>query len=148
MNVTKIKKLMIAGISDITNNKNEMSGETEKISPLWNRYMEEDIYKKTFNKAKKEYLYGVYSDYVSDVNGDYKITVGTEVTKAKNAIVIEDQRYLVFYKKGEFPNVVIDTWNEVWEYFADENSEYKRAYSVDFEKYLTMDELEIYISIL
>ncbi len=147
MKVTRVKKLMIAGISDITNNKNEVSEETEKISPLWNKYMEEDIHKKTFNKANKDFLYGVYSDYVSDVNGDYKITVGTEVTKPKNAIVIEDQKYLVFSNKGEFPNVVIDTWNQVWEYFADENSDYKRAYKVDFEKYVTMEEIEIYISI-
>lgn len=143
-----IDKLMIAGISDITNNKNEISGDTEKISPLWNRYMEENIYEKTLNKSQKKYLYGVYSEYVSDVNGDYKITVGTEVTSPEDAIIIENQKYLVFSNKSKFPDVVMDTWDQIWKYFADENSKYKRAYKVDFEKYITMDELEIHISIL
>lgn len=148
MKVKQIDKLMIAGISDTTNNKNEMGEETGKIAPLWNKYMDENIYGKTFNKSKNDYMYGVYSDYVSDMDGDYMITVGTEVTKPKNAIVIEKQRYLVFSNKGEFPNVVIDTWNEIWEYFSNEDSDYKRSYKVDFEKYITMEELEIYISIL
>lgn len=148
MKVKKVEKLMIAGISAITNNKDEMDENTAKISELWNRYLDENIFGKTFNKSKKDYLYGVYSDYESDVNGNYKITIGTEVTKPKSAIVIENQRYLVFSKKGEFPDIVTDTWAEIWEYFENEDSEYKRAYKVDFEKYQSIDELEIYVSIL
>lgn len=148
MKVTKIDKLMVAGISVVTNNANEMDEETAKISPLWNKYLDENIYSKTFNKSKKDSLYGVYSEYESDEKGDYKITIGTEVTKPKNAIVIENQRYLVFSKKGEFPEVVMEAWKDVWEYFENENSEYKRAFKIDFEKYATIDKLDIYISIL
>jgi predicted transcriptional regulator YdeE len=66
----------------------------------------------------------------------------------KNAITIEKDKYLVFSKKGEFPDVVIDTWYDVWDYFASENCEYERAYNFDFEKYENEDEVEIYISIL
>lgn len=145
MKVTKVNKLMISGISTITNNETEIS-ENGKIPALWEEYFEKNVYSKTFNKANSEYMYGVYSDYTSDVNGDYKITVGVEVTKPKNAIVIEDKRYLVFDKKGEFPDVVVDLWNEIWEYF-ESNSDYERAYSIDFEKYVSDDEIEIYISI-
>lgn len=146
MKVTKINKLMIAGISIVTNNENEMNDDTAKIALLWEEYFSKNVYGSTFNKANKDYMYGVYSDYKSDVTGEYKVTVGVEVTKPKNAIVIEDKRYLVFTRKGELPNVVIDTWNEIWDYFED-NSEYERTFEIDFEKYISEDEIEIYISI-
>ena len=88
MKVTRIKKLMIAGISEVTNNETEMSEESGKIAALWENYFEKDIYKKTFDKSNSDFMYGVYSDYESDASGNYKVTVGVEVTKAKNAIVI------------------------------------------------------------
>lgn len=148
MKVKNIKKLMIAGISEITNNKNELNEDTAKIPQLWDKYVDENIYSKTFDKANNSYMYGVYSDYESDDMGDYKVTIGVEVKKPKNAIIIEDQqRYLVFTKKGELPDVVIDVWQEIWEYF-DGEPQYERAYKVDFEKYVSEDEVEIYISIL
>ncbi|WP_428025638.1 GyrI-like domain-containing protein [Arcobacter sp.] len=146
MKVTRVKNLMIAGLSTITNNKFELESEDGKIAQLWADYIEKNAYGSTFNKANNQYMYGVYSDYTSDVNGDYKVTVGVEVTKPKNAIVIEDERYLVFSNKGELPDVVLQTWGEIWEYFEN-NSEYERKYTIDFEKYVKEDEIEIYISI-
>ena len=146
MKVTRVKKLMISGISVVTNNELEMSEENGKIALLWEEYFAKDIYKKTFDKANSDFMYGVYSDYESDVTGNYKITVGVEVTKAKNAIVIEDKKYLVFTKKGELPMVVVELWEEIWDYF-EKNSDYERSFEVDFEKYAKEDEIEIYVSI-
>ena len=146
MKVTRIKKLMISGISAVTNNELEMSEENEKIAQLWEDYFANDVYKKTFDKANSDFMYGVYSDYASDVTGNYKITVGVEVTKVKNAIVIEDKKYLVFTKKGELPMVVVELWEEIWDYF-EKNSDYERSFEVDFEKYAKEDEIEIYVSI-
>ena len=146
MKIKYIKKLMISGISVTTNNENEMTEGKDKISQLWDDYTKNDIYKKTFNKANNTSMYGVYSNYISDHNGDFDLTVGVEVTKPKNAITIENERYLMFSKKGEIPQVIFDTWQEIWDYFEN-NDEYKRKYSIDFEKYSTEDEIEIYISI-
>ena len=146
MKVTRIKKLMISGISAVTNNELEMSEENGKIAQLWEDYFANDVYKKTFDKANSDFMYGVYSDYESDVTGNYKITVCVEVTKAKNAIVIEDKKYLVFTKKGELPMVVVELWEEIWDYF-EKNSDYERSFEVDFEKYAKEDEIEIYVSI-
>ena len=146
MKVTRIKKLMIAGLSTVTNNEIEMSEENGKIAGLWEEYFSKDVYKKTFDKANSDFMYGVYSDYESDVNGNYKITVGVEVTKPKNAIVIEDKKYLVFTKKGELPMVVVELWEEIWDYF-EKNNEYERSFEIDFEKYTKEDEIEIYVSI-
>uniref|UniRef100_UPI0040488B47 GyrI-like domain-containing protein n=1 Tax=Aliarcobacter sp. TaxID=2321116 RepID=UPI0040488B47 len=146
MKVTRIKKLMISGISTVTNNEFEMSEENGKIAQLWDDYFAKDIYKTTFNKSNSDFMYGVYSDYESDVTGNYKVTVGVEVTKPKNAIVIEDKKYLVFTKQGELPLVVVELWEEIWDYF-EKNSEYERAFEIDFEKYAKEDEIEIYVSI-
>lgn len=147
MKVRKIEKLMVAGLSVVTNNKNETNPESAKIGKLWEDYQDKNILGATFNKAKKSSMYGVYSDYASDVDGDYKVTVAVEVTKPKNAIVIENQRYLVFSKDGDLPDVVVDCWKEIWDYFANK-PEYERAYTIDFEKYTREDGIEIYISIL
>jgi predicted transcriptional regulator YdeE len=146
MKVTRIKKLMISGLSAVTNNEFEMSEENGKIAKLWEDYFENDVYKTTFNKANSDFMYGVYSDYESDVKGNYKITVGVEVTKPKNAIVIEDKKYLAFKKQGELPMVVVELWQEIWDYF-EKNSDYERAFTVDFEKYAKEDEIEIYVAI-
>lgn len=146
MRVSQVKKLMLSGLSVETNNKNEMNPDTAKIMQLWNDYEEKNIYGATFNKTAKQDIYGVYSDYVSDVNGDYKVTVAVEVTKPKNAMIIENQRYLVFEKKGDLPDIVADCWQEIWAYFENE-PEYERAYNIDFEKYSKENYIEIYISI-
>ena len=146
MKVTRVKKLMISGISVVTNNELEISEENGKIAGLWEEYFEKDVYKKTFDKANSDFMYGVYSNYESDTTGNYKVTVGVEVIKPKNAIVIEDKKYLVFTKQGELPMVVVELWEEIWAYF-EKNSEYERAFEVDFEKYAKEDEIEIFVSI-
>ncbi|MCJ8327625.1 MAG: GyrI-like domain-containing protein [Campylobacterales bacterium] len=146
MKTHRIKKIMFAGISAQTNNKNELDETTAEIPVLWDDYVEKNINGKTLNKSKDSYLYGVYSSYESDVNGDFTVTIAQEVTKNKNAIVVENQKYLVFKKEGELPEIVAELWAEIWEYF-EKNNEYTRSYTVDFEKYLKEKVIEIYISI-
>lgn len=137
---------MISGISVVTNNETEMCEETSKIAPLWEEYFAKDVYKKTFDKSNSDFMYGVYNNYESDVNGNYKVTVGVEVTKPKNAIVIENKKFLVFTKQGELPMIVVELWEEIWDYF-EQNNQYERAFEIDFEKYAKEDEIEIFISI-
>lgn len=137
----------VSGLTTRTKNENEMEEETAKIGPLWQKYADETIDAKTFNKAKSMAMYGLYHNYESDVTGEYDYTIGVEVTKPKNALKIEKQRYLVFKKEGELPDVVISLWADIWEYFSSEACEYERAYNIDFEKYTKEDEIEIYISI-
>ena len=149
MKVKYLEKFYVAGITTRTNNKIELDETTAQIPQLWQRYVDENIESKTFNKSRNLAMYGVYNKYEKDVNSDYDYdyTIGVEVTKFKNAITIEKDRYLVFSKKGEFPKVVIETWHEVWNYFASKECEYERVYNFDFEKYSKDDEIEIYISI-
>jgi predicted transcriptional regulator YdeE len=147
MKVSYVKNLMLLGISTRTNNENEKNEETQKIPALWEKYDVENIYSKTFNKANNTSLYGVYTNYESDVNGDYDATVAVEVTKTKDKpMVIENKKYLVFKKEGELPDSCVALWEEIWDYFAN-NSEYERDYIIDFEKYSKENLIEIYISI-
>jgi predicted transcriptional regulator YdeE len=147
MKVSYVKDLMLLGISITTNNENEKNEETQKIASLWAKYDEENIFGKTLNKLSNTSFYGVYSNYVTDVNGDFDVTVAVEVTKNKNnPIIIKNQKYLVFKKEGELPEVSFEAWQEIWEYFEN-NSDYERAYGVDFEKYSKRNEVEIFISI-
>ncbi|RXJ96290.1 AraC family transcriptional regulator [Malaciobacter molluscorum] len=147
MKVKYLDKFYVAGLTVRTNNKIELDEQEAKIPDLCQRYLDENIERKTFNKSKSMAMYGVYNKYENDVNSDYDYTIGVEVTKAKNAITIEKDKYLVFSKEGEIPEVVIETWKDIWNYFASENCEYERSYNFDFEKYEKEDEIEIYISI-
>ena len=147
MKVKYLEKFYVAGITTRTNNVTELNEETAQIPQLWQRYVDENIEGKTFNKSKSLAMYGVYNKYEKDVNSDYDYTIGVEVTKPKNAITIEKDRYLVFSKKGEFPEVVLEAWHDVWNYFNSSECQYERAYNYDFEKYAKEDEIEIFISI-
>ncbi len=89
--------------------------------------------------------------YQSDFNGDYTVTVGMEVLASDRLseyqeVKVEDGDYLVFKAEGEMPKVVVDTWQEIWQYFAKNNIQ--RKYATDFELYKSDNEVEIYISIL
>ena len=146
MRSKRIKNLMITGNLVTTNYENEMNEETAKIQTAWDNYVEDNVYSATHDKANNKSMYCVYSNYTDGIDGDFDVTVGVEVTKSKHAIVIADEKYLIFKKVGELPEIVIETWAEIVEYFEN-NSEFTRAYTIDFEHYTKEDEIEIYVSI-
>jgi predicted transcriptional regulator YdeE len=97
-------------------------------------------------------LYGVYTDYESDQDGAYTLVVGMESSEAAElpgallAARIHPGRYMVFQRNGSMPDVAFRTWQEVWNYF-DENDDYERAYTTDFEQYVDENGITIYIAI-
>jgi predicted transcriptional regulator YdeE len=150
MRVAKIEEKMIYGISTRTKNADEMNPQTTKIGAVWQKFDE------TVDVDYKggERVYGVYYNYESDANGEFDVLAGYETSNEKlESIKIETGKYLVFNKIYKENNdnsrvqAVIETWGEIWEYFANENSQYKRAYKTDFEYYKNQNEIEIYISI-
>ena len=150
MRVAKIEEKMIYGISTRTKNADEMNPQTAKIGAVWQKFDE------TVDVDYKggERVYGVYYNYESDANGEFDVLAGYETSNEKlESIKIETGKYLVFNKIYKENNgnsrvqAVIETWGEIWEYFSNENSQYKRAYKTDFEYYKNQNEIEIYISI-
>lgn len=133
----------VIGHSTRTQNSDEFSPQTAKIPALWQTFYNSDL------AASAAPVYGVYSDYVSDVNGLYTLTVGIASANTHNTLssrTIASGNYLVFEGKGPMPATVIATWQRVWDYFTKE-SEYQRTYRTDFEVYKSADEVAVYIGV-
>lgn len=126
----------IVGISARTNNANEITPQA-KIPALWTSYFQQNV---AGQLPTKEVMYGLYSDYETDVNGEYAITLGVEVdadNKVPDGLVVKTvpaSKYLVFKsEEGAMPEIVIKAWQNIWTWFA--NSDVERTYTGDFEVY-------------
>ncbi len=148
MEIVHFDEKQVTGICIRTNNANEMQSETSKLDGLWQSFHE-----KVFDSLKSDAtVYSVYFDYESDATGDYSVLVGSDQidelsVNGAGKVSIQSGNYLEFPAKGDMPQVVIETWSKIWEYFSDEGSEHQRAFTTDFELYKGPDEIEIYIAI-
>ena len=150
MRVEEIEAKSIYGVTTRTKNTNEMDPKTAKIAKVWQEF---DA-KVDVDYKGGERVYGVYYDYESDASGDFNVLAGyATVNEHLTSVTIEKGSYLVFSKSFESTdgqtriNAIISTWGEIWNYFSDTDSEFKRAFITDFEYYKGANEIEIYISI-
>jgi len=148
MKLIQIDEKKIKGLSVRTNNASEAKPETSKIGGLWQRFYSE-ISPKLNNGAT---VFGVYFDYESDASGEFSVLAGSDEIVDQHpsdamSVSIQSGNYLLFKSQGDMPQIVIDTWSEVWKYFESNNAEYKRAYTTDFELYKSANEIEIYIAV-
>lgn len=146
MNITTITEdIILSGLTIRTKNSNEMLPSTAKIGPVWEKFFNEVA--PSLQKDSK--LYGVYSNYESDASGEFDVTVCTNEKIAQlNTITLKKGKYLIFSAKGKMPEVVIETWKEIWNFFSAENNKFQRSYFTDFEYYKNGEEIEIYIGII
>jgi len=147
MKTVQVERKTITGLKVRTKNEDEMNHKRAQIGALWQNFFENIMPSPGETPPP---LYGVYSNYESDAHGEFDVLVGAEEvekSEGRESIVLQEGRYLCFTAKGELPQAVIETWSEVWAYFADENCKEKRVYKTDFEKYISQDEAEIYIGI-
>ena len=136
MEILAVEGFKIYGLKTRTKNADEVNGDG-KIPALWAKFTKE-VY-----DGKSE-IYGVYCRYENGVNGLYDLFIGTKSLCSGGEILEKKSgKYAVFSFTSE-PQNVAKVWGEIWKYF--ENSELKRAYETDFEKYLN-EKIEIYISI-
>lgn len=148
MKTISIPEKNIKGISIRTQNANEMNPETAKIASLYERFDKNIV----VNYKNGAHVYGIYYDYESDANGMFSVLAGSDQIESSKenleGVTIKAGNYLVFEGKGEMPQAVIDTWVKIWTFFADEQTEYKRAYKTDFELYQSESLVQIHIGIL
>lgn len=130
----------IVGISAQTSNAKEITSQA-KIPQLWNDFYQQNIIEQIANR-KNSNIYGLYSDYETDVNGEYFITLGVQMLNSLDGDIpagltvktVPAAKYLVFTSdQGALPDVVIQTWQDIWAWFA--NSGVERTYTGDFELY-------------
>ena len=150
MRIEEIEEKIIYGISTRTKNSNEMNPKTAKIGAIWQKF--DNTVKVNYKDGER--VYGVYYHYESDANGEFDVLAGYETSNEKlDTVKIQKGKYLVFNKTFEETDdntriqAIIETWGTIWEYFSDENSQYKRIYNTDFEYYKGQNEIYIYISI-
>ena len=148
MKIVQVKTKTIIGLKVRTKNEDEKNPQKQQIGSLWQNFFE-NIFPALGETPPT--LYGVYSNYESDAHGEFDVLVGAEEVRkseGRESIVLEEGTYLCFTAKGELPQSVIETWGEIWNYFADKNCTEKRAYKTDFEHYISPDEAEIYIGLI
>lgn len=134
MKLVTVEEKTISGISVRTRNANEFNPQTARIGALYQEFDK----KVPVDYKSGARVYGVYYDYESDHNGEFSVLAGTDRLATSPGLALKQVMltrgvYLMFEAKGQVPQVVIETWTKIWDYFADEASEYKRTYSTDFE---------------
>ena len=122
------------------------------MEPLPDIFLQEGLYIFSQLLYKKKYLVG-FSLYFILLYPDLIVysslalrDILTLLFMSIGVILMINKKYLVFSKQGELPMIVTDLWEEIWGYF-EKNSDYERAFEIDFEKFTDEDEIEIYVSI-
>jgi len=148
-----IDPMLVIGIGVRTTNHAESKKDTAKIPALWGRFFQENLSGKIPNQIQSSQTYGVYSSYESDCDGKYTVTAGKCVSRVDNLpqdlamVNVEGGSYLVFEGKGSKPEIVINIWKEIWNYFSSKQ-ELKRRYTTDFELYKVGGEVAIHIAVM
>jgi predicted transcriptional regulator YdeE len=134
-----IEGFTVSGPSVRTSNEAER-GLSGKIAGLWGQFY-------ASRPDQSNPIYGVYSDYESDANGEFTVTAGTKVSSGSGqGISIKSGTYLAFRADGAMPAAIIGAWKAVWEHFSS-NQPYVRAYETDYEEYTGLESAVIYIGI-
>lgn len=132
----------VTGLTARTQNSDEFNQKTAKLPNLWQQFY-------ASNPTPNATIFGIYSNYESDANGLYNVTVGTandNQSAGLSAVKIPSGHYLIFQGKGQMPQAVIEAWKHVWAYFSIE-SRYQRCFMTDFEEYKNSDEVAIFIGV-
>jgi predicted transcriptional regulator YdeE len=148
MKVVQVKSKSVSGLSVRTKNANEMNSSTAKIGGLWGQF-----YSSIATGLRDgAIVYGIYYDYETDFSGEFTVLAGTDLIEKSTEqelahVSIAEGEYLVFPGTGKMPQVVIDVWAEIWNYFSAADCPHVRAYTTDFELYKNQNEVEIYIAL-
>ena len=138
----QVEGFTVTGFSGRTQNSDEFNENTAKIPSLWQQFYTSEL-------ATNANIFGVYSNYDSDANGPYTVTVGVKSSHAQtqlSSVTIQAGNYLVFQSTGPMPATVVETWQRVWAFF-ETNSEHRRNFISDFEAYSGSDQVTIYIGL-
>jgi len=147
MELKIVSQTRVTGLSIRTDNATEMNPATGKIGPLWQEFDQ----KVPVDYQHGERVYGVYSNYESDHTGEFDVLAGFDGSNLPSGITLQTitipaGQYLVFTHQGEMPQIAIDAWTEVWNYFQ-QTPQHQRLYSTDFEYYSMNNEIQVHIAV-
>jgi predicted transcriptional regulator YdeE len=131
--VKQVERFIVTGFSVRTQNSDEFNEKTAKLPNLWQQFYTSEL-------ANNANIFSVYSNYDSDANGPYTVTVGVK------SVTIEAGNYLVFQGIGPMPATVVETWKQVWDFF-ETNTDHRRNFISDFEAHVGPDQVAIFIGL-
>jgi predicted transcriptional regulator YdeE len=147
-----VEKMDVVGIEVRTTNQQEMVPATARIPGLWGRFYSEKLSETISGKEPGGVPIGVYSKYETNHTGPYSLLAGVEVSslgalpEGLAKVSVSSGKYLVFTAQGPMPQTLIQTWVAIGNYFS-KGSEYKRAYTTDFEMYRGSETVDVHIAI-
>lgn len=138
MHIRTEKSFYVIGISAHTSNAAELSG-AGVIGTLWHQFFSRDLLSRIPNRIDSDII-AVYSDYVSDKDGQYSFLLGARVKDLDHVpdkmvgYALPAQTYALFTSaQGQMPGVEVALWQEIW---AEEDAgKLERAYIADYVVY-------------
>jgi len=137
--VVQVAGFDVIGIECHTDNAREAAGKG-CIGQQWGRFMGEGLLEKIPGRADKNIVV-VYTNYVSDKDGEYTYILGSKVKNDAAAPVgmvkttVTAGRFAVFTSEsGPVQQVVPATWKRIWEVPKSQPGG-DRVYKSDFEVY-------------
>lgn len=146
--ITEAAAIKLVGITTRTNNATVFAVDpaTNPIAATVQKYFHNQLANKINNRKNPGITFCVYTNYESDMNGDYTYLIGEEVTNFDSlsegfeTLAIPAQNYAKFTNQpGPMPDVCVNMWQKIWQMNDDELGG-KRSYIADFEIY---DELSV-----
>ena len=148
MNILNLPERHFTGITIRTHNDPGPNDPNASITDLWMSFGS-----KVSPLIQKDVCYGIYTDYESDNTGAYSVSATVEVDSPDDAPDGLDVKttpagsYMRFSNKGTMPEVVAQTWMEIWNYFGKQGCPHERAYLGDIEEYPSDKEVIIYVGL-
>ncbi|MDN6885136.1 effector binding domain-containing protein [Variovorax sp. CAN2819] len=136
----------VSGLTIRTTNREESDPATARIGKLWDRFFGEETYASTPERTSDARIFSLYSAYESDAHGAFDVTAGVAVSGGEGSLAVEAGDYLVFNGQGQMPQMVIATWERIWQYF-EAHPGIARRYRSDFEAYEGPDKVAIHIGV-
>jgi predicted transcriptional regulator YdeE len=137
----QLPTIKVVGIKTRTNTASEMNPATAKIGATVQQYFQNALSDKMIHRTKPGTTYCCYTDYESDLSGDYTFFMGEEVLsfddlpEGFSTLTIPAQQYTTFSSDpGPMPDVCIALWQKIWN-MTPEALGGARAYQTDFELY-------------
>jgi predicted transcriptional regulator YdeE len=129
---------VVAGIQVRTSNRDEMDPLRARIPGLWSRW--ENV-AADLPGERQEALFAVYSDYESDHQGPYSLTLGYRVKPGVATppgmarVEVPSGRYaVVISRRGPLPAIVQEAWQRIGRLTEAELGG-RRTFRVDYEVY-------------
>jgi predicted transcriptional regulator YdeE len=126
-----LDEFLVIGISA----RVDMHTAAERIGALWKRWFQEGLEAKIPTKASTD-IYSIYTNYEGDHTKPYTCFLGCRVDSISivpdkmQALEVTGGKYAVFDVHGKLPEVIVQTWNNIYQIDS-----FERRWDVDFDLY-------------